>query len=76
MITPFRVSFIGGSVEDESCEFSSVDVGSSFEVRSAETEFSVVGCMGSAASSHVANRNWSTHTNIGNYTFLRLATKS
>ena len=49
MITPFRVSFIGGSVEDESCEFSSVDVGSSLEVRSAETEFSIVGCMGSAS---------------------------
>ena len=44
-------------------------VGSSLEVRSAETEFSIVGCMGSAASSHVANRNWSTHTNIGNYIF-------
>ena len=53
MITPFRVSFIGGSVEDESC--------GKFirgKVRSAETEFSIVGCMGSAASSHVANRNW------------------
>ena len=62
MITPFRVSFIGGSVEDESC--------GKFirgKVRSAETEFSIVGCMGSAVSSHVANRNWSTHTNIGNY---------
>ena len=43
-------------------------VGSLLEVREAETEFSIVGCMGSAASSHVANRNWSTHTNnIGNY---------
>ena len=52
-------------------------VRSSLEVRSAETEFSIVGCMGSAASSHVANRNWSTHTNIGNYiSFLGLATKS
>ena len=30
------------SVEDESCEFSSVDMGSSLEVRSAETEFSIV----------------------------------
>ena len=47
MITPFRVAkfFMGGSVEDELCEFSSVDVGSSLEVRSAETEFSIVGCI-------------------------------